>query len=793
MTKSVRTAAVIGAGVMGTGIAAHLANAGVRVHLLDIVPKDKSGNLPSDPAARNALATGAIAKALKHKPKPFMHPDQAALVRPGNLEDDLDQLSEADWVIEAIIENLDIKRNLYARITPHLAPHAALTSNTSGIPLDDLTQDMSADLKSRFFITHFFNPPRYLRLLEVVPGPESNISLVEGIAQFCQNRLGKGIVRAKDTPSFIANRIGVFGMAVALQMLESGYSVAEIDAVAGQPTGRPKSAAFRTADVVGLDTLVHVMNNCHAALTQDPMRDSFAVPNYIQTMLENGWIGSKGGQGFYKKTKIDGRKEILALDINTMEYGPKEKIRFASTGSVRKVEDAGQRLSMMLSADDRGGEIARKLVLPSLSYAAGLVPEIADRFEDVDRAMRWGFNWDLGPFQAIDVLGVDKVIELMVSEGVEVPELLNRVADGPGSFYGTADNGDETVIDPASLQAGQPSEVSAGAIILKDVHRNGKLVHKETSASILDLGDGVFGLEFHSKMNAVDDSIIKTLGLAVDRAVRDGVGLVISNDDENFSVGANLLLILMAARGQQWDQLEQMIRNFQEANRALRQSPVPVVAAPKGLTLGGGLEVCLGADAVQSHIECYHGLVEVGVGLIPGGGGCKEVLVRLLENVPKSADPFPYVQKAFEAIGMAKVAESAAEGRDYGYMRRTDGITMNRMDLTSHAKARVLGMARSGYAPTPDPVLHLPGREGMANLSVGIQGMVWSGYISEHDALIGNKLAEVLCGGDVAPGTAVSEEQILELERANFLSLVGEEKSQARMEHMLMKGKPLRN
>ncbi len=755
--------AVLGAGVMGSGIAAHLANAGYTVELLDL---------------KAEWSAGALDKTKKSKPASFMSDRFARQVRTGSFDENMDRIASCSWVVEAVTEELSIKQTLFEKVVPHLSPTAVLTSNTSGIPLQKLTEKLPADVKKRFFITHFFNPARYMKLLEVVPGPDTDPAAVAKFVTLAETRLGKGVVMAKDTVNFIANRIGVHGMMLTLhKTLELGYTVAEVDAITGPAMGRPSSATYNTADLVGLDTLAHVAQNCLDNLPNDEDRALFQVPAIVKTLIAEKRIGRKAGAGFYKKEGAD----ILALDLATGAYAKAPKPDFESVKKAKREEDVAKKIGILLTAEDRAGAFVRAVLLRSLAYAANRLGEIADDVRSVDDAMRWGFNWDLGPFELWQAIGMGKVIELMQTEGIPVPQVALSAAKA-GGFY-TAATG----------EPGRPSP-------LQRAKASGKILEKNLSTKVLDLGDGVLGLDFSTKMNALDDTVVKGLQKALDlmESSDSWKGLVVSNDASNFSVGANLMLIMMGIMQKNWASVETMSKEFQDTFTRMRKSSKPVVVAPYNMALGGGAEICLGADKIRAHAELYMGLVEVGVGLIPGAGGTLELLKRRLENIPLrndiTFDRMPFIQDTFMSIGMAKVCTSAFEARDAGYLRATDGITFNRENLVADAKADVIALASTGYAPPRDAdYLILPGRNGAAVIEAGLYAMQLGGAISAHDRLIGGKLARVLTGGDTDGRTAVTEQQVLDLEREAFLSLAGEPKTLERIQHMLNSGKPLRN
>jgi 3-hydroxyacyl-CoA dehydrogenase len=789
MTESIRTAAVIGAGVMGSAIAAHLAGAGVKTHLLDIVPPNLTDQEKSQPKARNRFADSGLEKALKAKPAAFYDPDAARLIQTGNLEDHLERLRECDLVIEAIVEDLAIKQKLFERIAPVLSPNAILASNTSGLSIAKMSAVLPAQLRPQFLVLHFFNPVRYMRLLEVAPGPETRPELVERMARFGE-WLGKGIVYAKDTANFVANRIGVYSLMFTMRsMLEDGLTVEQVDKIVGRPMGRPKSAAFDTADLVGLDTLMHVAKNCETSLINDEERAVFAMPDVVQKLAAKGNLGRKTGGGFYKKVG----KDIQVIDLKTLEYRPQEKVRFDSLGAVKNEEDSGKRLKMLVNADDVAGRFAWKVLSHALAYSARRLGEIADDVVNVDRAMRWGFNWDLGPFEAWDAIGVAESVARMERDGIALPDWVKELAKSGGSFYsGGAKEPrffDFKTRGVKSVPFG-PKEIRIAAL-----KESGKIVKENFGASLVDLGDGALCVEVHTKMNTLDPDVIGMMNEAVDVAEKSFDAIVIGNDGEHFGAGANLMLIMMAAQQKAWDQVEKIIRGLQAALQRLRYAPVPVVAAPFQYTLGGACEVAMAADACQAHAETYMGLVEVGVGLIPAGGGCLRMVERFTDEAAKvkGVDLLPFIGEASLNIATAKVATSADEAKKLRYLRQTDGISLNRAELSYAAKWRALGMARAGYRP-PRAGLHTAvGYDAAKTIGARIWAMVEGGYASEHDALIANKLGHILCGGFVAAGTELGDQHYLDLECEAFLSLCGEQKSLERIGHMLMNNKPLRN
>lgn len=785
MTKPIRRIAVLGSGVMGGAIAAHCANAGLEVSLLDIVPAGAGASK----AARDQVATAAIARMAKHKPAPFSYPDHASAIRVGNFEDDLELVSKVDLVIEAIIERLDIKRDLFAKLEALVGEHTIVASNTSGIRIADMLEGRSERFQQNFLVTHFFNPPRYMKLLELVLGPRTSPQVVARIRQFGVDTLGKGIVFAKDTPNFVANRIGAHALMVAVHEMEKATLAPEdVDAITGLPLGRAKSATFRTADIVGLDTLAHVVNNCYDLLTGDEDREVFRIPASMNAMVERKLLGDKTGGGFYRKT----RSGIETLDLATLEYRPQAgdaKVK-EQTKALAKQSDTAERLRQTVAAEGAVSAFAWNVLKRSLAYSAHRVGEICDDITAIDDGMRWGYNWELGPFEIWDALGFAPTLKRMQDEGVQLPEsVLAMSRNGATAFYRDGQVYDllkgEYVARPAD-----PREVT-----LPRLRRGGSPVLRNNSAEAWDVGDGVLAVTFTSKANTLDPDSIQMLHDAVEKAEHDFRGLLLFNEGHNFSVGANLFFVLMAAKQKQFDQIERIAHQLQQAVVRLKYSNVPVLAAPFGMTVGGALEICLGCDAVQAALETYAGLVEVGVGLIPAGGGCTNLLWRALGGVPDGVkvDSYEYVTQVFKNIAMARVATSAHEAARFGYFRSTDGISFDRARQLHEAKARLVGLAESGYHPPVRRKFRLPGESGIATLSMLINTMVAGGYASEHDALISRKLATVLCGGSGGAAREVTEQEMLDLEREAFMSLCAEPKTQERMQHMLETNKPLRN
>jgi 3-hydroxyacyl-CoA dehydrogenase len=796
---------VLGAGVMGAAIAAHLANAGLRVRLLDIVPKDAPpkdappkdapGGAGNDRRARNAIAIKGLEAARKAKPAAFFSPRFDTLVTAGNLEDDLaEAAAKSDVIIEAVIENLAVKQKLYARLD-ELGGRAIVTSNTSGLRIAELMQGRSADFRGRFCITHFFNPPRYLKLVEIVAGADTTPATLARAEALCGGILGKGLVRAKDTPNFIANRIGTFALMRTLaEAVKQGYTVEEVDAVFGPATGRPKSAVFRTADVVGLDTLMHVTRNCAEALLDDERREVFVPPPVLSQLVDKKWLGAKTKQGFYKKVGND----ILQLDLQTLEYGPQKKPRFDSIGATRGIDDVDEKLRRMVAGGDRASALARTVLYETLIYSANRLGEIADGVADIDRALRWGFGWERGPFETWDALGVKATSAKMEAAGYVVPGWVKEQisAQGEGmSFYkkGRPAGALEQLGKHGGFTAvvADPRQISLDAVRAAggEVARNG-------SASILDLGDGVLCLEYHAKMNAIDPDIVAMTMAAVDRAEREGVALVIGNEaPEAFCAGANLFALMVALGQGNLAAIDAMVVGFQGACARTRYARVPVVAAPFGLVLGGGAEVVMGCQVNRASAELYLGCVEVGVGLIPAGGGCMEMAARASARATDDPqfDLLALARVPFLTLATARVSTSAEEARDLGFLRQGDSVSMARETLIADAKALALGLARAGYRPPPPRLIRVIGESGAAALRTALRNLEGAHQISAHDAKIGAQLARVLSGGAVPAGATVSEQHLLDLEREAFLSLCGEPKTRERIQHMLAKNKPLRN
>jgi 3-hydroxyacyl-CoA dehydrogenase len=800
----IERAAVLGAGTMGAQIAAHLANARVPTILLDIPPREltpaeqKKGLTLESPEVRNRIAQAGLDAAKKAKPAAFFTPELASYVSVGNFDDDLAKLKDCDLIIEAVVENLEIKRSLYQRVEQHRKPASIVASNTSGIPIRSLAEGMSEDFRQHFLGVHFFNPPRYLHLVEIIRTEWTKPEVSCFMFGFLDQRLGKGVVAAKDRPNFIANRIGTYGAMLTIKtMIEDGYSIEEVDKITGPALGRPKSATFRTFDIVGLDVFAHVIKNLYEALPEDEEREMFVAPEFLTKMVQGGILGNKTKGGFYQKRKGEGDKsEFFVLEPATLEYRPSQKVKFPALDVAKNIDDTAERIKTLTWGKDRVGAFLWKTFSRTIAYAANRIPEIADTVVEVDRALRWGFGWELGPFEAWDAIGVAKSVARMKEEGLTVPANVEKMlATGATSFYKKED-GQQFYFDfPSNRYV--PLADPLGVIILKSVKDRTGVIKKNSGASLIDIGDGVACLEWHSKMNAIGGDNLTMLKFALAEVEKNFAGLVVGNQGVNFCVGANLMLMLMEAQDENWEELDMMGRAFQSSIMSLRYSPKPVVVAPFQLVFGGGCEMVLHADRVRAAAETYIGLVEVGVGIIPAGCGTKEMLVRALDSIPphmSDADPFPFVKRAFETIALAKVATSAEEARSLGFLNEDDTISMNGDRLIADAKKEVLALAASGYVqPQPRTDILALGMPALSTLKLGIHQMKRAGYISDHDAEIGTQLARILTGGDLNHQTRVSEQYLLDLEREAFLRLIGTRKTQDRIAHMLKTGKPLRN
>ncbi|WP_172373071.1 3-hydroxyacyl-CoA dehydrogenase NAD-binding domain-containing protein [Sporosarcina jiandibaonis] len=794
MAYQIKKAAVLGSGVMGSGIAAHLANIGIPVLLLDIVPKELTdeekakGLTLEDSQVRNKIANSALQKLLKQKPAPLTTKSNLSLIEAGNLEDDLEKLKDVDWIVEVIVENLEIKKELYEKVDAVRKPGTIISSNTSGISIEAMKEGRSEDFQKHFLGTHFFNPPRYLKLLEVIPASTTAPEVVDFMVRFGENTLGKGVVIAKDTPNFIANRIGTYGLLVTLREMEKrGFSIGEVDSVTGTLIGRPKSATFRTLDVVGLDTFMHVAKNVYDQ-TEGEEQKVFELPAFMKKMIENGWLGAKTKQGFYVKKD----REILELDPKTFEYSKAKRMKTPSIEMAKQQKGLANRVKTLVYAKDRTGEILWNIMAPTLRYSAELHGEIADDIVAIDNAMKWGFGWQQGPFEIWDAIGVSKSVEKMKEEGAEVPAFVQRLLDQNYKSFYKEEDGELYFFDGEGYK---PVPVNEKVIDLKRYKKKHGVIKKNTGASLIDLGDGIALLEFHSQSNAIGLDILQMINFAIDEVEKNYKGLVIGNQGKNFCVGANLGLILMEAQDDNIFELDFVVRTFQNAMMKIKYSTKPVVAAPFGMTLGGGAEVCLPAAHIQSTTETYMGLVEPGVGLIPGGGGNVGLYTKHLKGLPNGVkvDYQNIANKVFETIAMAKVSTSADEARDNNFLGFADGISVNADHQLYDAKQVALSLYENGYQAPKREKIPVTGDSGYATLLLGAEAMFLSGYISEHDLKIAKKLAFVLAGGKVPFGTLVDEQYLLDLEREAFLSLVAEPKSQQRMQHMLIKGKPLRN
>jgi len=802
MTIRIKRVAVLGAGVMGQGIAAHLANAGIPSYLFDVAPREltpqeeAAGLTLEDHKVRNRISEAGVASMKKAKPALLYRADLASLVTPCNYDDDAEKLGECDWIVEVVVERLDIKQHVFAMVDEHRKPGSVVSSNTSGLSAEAMAEGRSDDFRSHFMVTHFFNPVRYMRLLEVVPIADTDPDVFAAMADFGEHVLGKGIVYCKDTPNFVANRIGTFGMASVFHWMgEFGIGVAETDALFGTAMGRAKSAIFRTADVVGLDTMAHVLNTIAEGCPDDPWRERFVPPDVIQKLVADGRLGSKTGAGFYKKVRGEKGSKILALDLETLEYVDSGKPRLAAVGAARKKETAAEKVSEIVWFDDDYGRFAWKVTAETAIYSLERLGEIADDIVNIDRGMRWGFGYELGPFETWDAIGVARSVERMRSEGMDVPSAVDRLLEvGEGTWYVKRDG--VMYYWDVPTETYLPVPVSEGTISLQYLADTGKVLAENPGATLYDMGDGVGCVAFHTKMNAIDGTIVEMINTAVDMVeAGDLVGLVIGNEETNFSVGANIGLVGMLAMSKEWDQIDAMSKGLQDALMRMKYCDGPVVVAPRGMALGGGCEIVMHGDTVRAAAESYLGLVEVGVGLIPAGGGTKEMAFRFYGSIPEgvNADLFPFVQTAFLKIGQATVSTSAEEAKTHGYLRRTDRITLNPDAVLADAKADVLAMVSTGYKPPMPRKVRVPGRDAIAMLKSVVHGMFQGGYVTEYDEHVAGVLAGVLSGGDVPAGTMLSEQDFLDLEREAFVALCKEQKTIDRIMHMLETGKALRN
>jgi 3-hydroxyacyl-CoA dehydrogenase len=767
----INSVAVLGSGTMGAQIALHCANAGIPALLLDLTAD----------AAHQGLE-----RARRVKPDPQFTPEAYRLVRTASFDEGMPLLASVDWIMEAIVEQLEIKQQLLARVDEARRPGSIVSSNTSGIPIGVLAGGRSDDFRKHWLGTHFFNPPRYLPLLEVVPTPETNPAVIDAIRHVADLHLGKGVVIAKDTPNFIGNHIALYGVVRTLEAVASGrYTIEEVDAITGPALGRPGSATFRTMDIAGVDILAHVIRNLDERLDSEADRAAFAMPPLLEQMIARGLLGEKTGKGFYERRKTaSGDSEIWTLDLTSLDYRARQPARIPSIDAGKAVDDVRQRVKALFGSKDKAGQFLRETLAPALIYTARVTPEIAHSIDDVDRVMKWGFAWELGPFELFDAIGVREVVGAAQAVGghalaAGIPPLVQQVLDSGRNAF----------------RSGPLPPAADDLLILRSARERTCVIKKNAGASLVDLGDGVFCVEFHSKMNAIGADTMQMLQTGVREASKNGVALVVGNDAPNFTAGANLMLVLLEAQEGNWDDIDLAIRTFQRATMGLRYSSVPVVIAPAGLCLGGGTEMVLHGDRVQAAAETYMGLVEVGVGLIPAGGGTKEMLVRAMQQLPTpQSDPLPYVQKAFETVALAKVSASGPDARRLGYLADTDHYTMNRERLIADAKAKALERVREGYVkPAPRPAIPVGGASVAAALKLGVH-LAWrAGRASDHDALIGRKLAHIFAGGDLPHASTVSEEHLLDLEREAFLALLGEPKTLERIQHTLKTGKPLRN
>lgn len=799
MKRTIKKAAVLGSGIMGSRIACHFANIGLEVLLLDIVPRELTddekakGLTLESPVVRNRIVNGALQTAVKSKPSPLYHKDRAKYIQTGNFDDDLSKIKDCDWIIEAVVENLDIKKSLFEKVEKHRTPGTLITSNTSGIPIQLMLDGRSEDFQKHFLGTHFFNPPRYLRLLEIIPTKKTDPEIVDFFMKYGDLYLGKETVLCKDTPAFIANRIGVYSMMSGMHAIEqTNFSVGEIDKLTGPVIGRAKSATFRTSDLVGLDTTVNVANNLYAGLKDDESKDKFKLPNIVKELHERKWLGDKTKQGFYKKVVENGKKQILELNLKSYEYEPKKKSKLDVLEKTKGIENVKERVKIAINLKGEEGEFYRSTFFDLFKYCTFRIPEIADELFRIDQAVAAGFAWEMGPFETWDAMGMKDILEKMKEAGqTPAPWVEEMVSNGNESFY-KFEKGKKHYYDISS----KSYKVVPGTqgLILLDAFKENNIVWSNEGATLYDVGDGVVNLEFHTKMNSIGSEVIEGINTAITMAEKDYKGLVIGNEGQNFSAGANLAMLFMYAVDQEFDEIDLMIRTFQNTMTKARFSSVPVVSAPSGMALGGGCELSLHCDAIQAHAETYIGLVEVGVGLIPGGGGTKEMTLRAANKYGEGDPELNTLQQYFMNIATAKVATSAEEARDMDILRPSDKVTLNRSRLLADAKAKVLELYDAGYTqPLERKDIKVQGKTGLAMFAAGIQGMKTGAWASEHDAKIAQKISWVMNGGDLSQPTMVSEQYLLDLEREAFLSLCGEPKTLERIQSILFKGKPLRN
>jgi len=801
MNRHIKKVAVLGSGVMGSRIACHFANIGCEVLLLDIVPKELNekeitkGLTKESKIFRNRIVNDSLLFAVKSNPSPLYKKEFASKITTGNFDDDLSKISEYDWIIEVVIERLDIKQQVFENVEKYRKPGTIISSNTSGIPIHMMIDGRSEDFKANFCGTHFFNPPRYLQLLEIIPSPHTNPEVIDFLMDYGRKYLGKKTVLCKDTPAFIANRIGVYGIMSLFHIVEEmGLTIEEVDKLTGPVIGRPKSATFRTCDVVGLDTLVHVANGLKENCPNDEEKKYFELPKYVSTMVENNWLGSKSGQGFYKKTKnAEGKKEILSLDLNSLEYRSALKAKFASLETTKAVDDLKTRMKMLFTAKDKAGEFYQKIFGGLFAYVANRIPEASDDLFKIDDAMKAGFGWELGPFENWDIIGLEKGIELALSQNKSLPTWIMEMKEaGHTSFY-KSENGKKLFYDIQS----KSYKIIPGTeeLVILDALRNDNKVWSNSDTTIVNLGDGILNIEFHTKMNTIGSGVLQGINKAIEIAEKDYRGIVISNTGQNFTAGANVAMIFMLAIEQDIDELDFAVRYFQDTMMRIRYSNIPVVVAPHNLTLGGGCEMSMHADKVIAHAELYMGLVEFGVGLIPGGGGSKEFAKRLSDELKDGDIKTNRLRQRFLTIGQAKVSTSAYEAFDLGYLRNgIDEIVISRDLQLARAKEACLELANNGYsAPKKEKNVTVLGKEGLGLIYVGSNSMLSGNYMSEHDGVISEKLGFVLCGGDLSENTVVSEQYLLNLERKAFVELCLQRKTLERLESLVKYGKILRN
>jgi 3-hydroxyacyl-CoA dehydrogenase len=801
MKRSINKVAVLGSGIMGSRIACHFANIGVEVLLLDIAPKDLSpeeqakGLTVDNPAVKNRIVNTALQTAVKTNPSPVYTKKALNKIKTGNFDNDMSKIAGYDWVIEVVVENLDIKKKVFEQVEQFRKPGTLITSNTSGIPIHLMAEGRSEDFKSHFCGTHFFNPPRYLKLLEVIPTPHTQPEIVDFLMHYGDKFLGKTTVLCKDTPAFIANRVGVYSIMALLHLVEKlDLTVEEVDKFTGPALGRPKSATFRTSDVVGLDTMIKVAKGLYDNCPEDKAHDLFKLPAYVQKMEENKWLGDKTKQGFYKKTKsADGKTEILALDLKTLEYKPQQKVKSATLEMTKPIENLRERMKVFAKGKDKAGELFRHSSFGLFEYVSDRIPEISDELYRIDDAMRAGFGWELGPFELWDAVGIKEAIEGMEQYGNKAAAWVHEMLDAGNTSFYKVENGVKKYYDiPSKSYKALPG---TDEFIILDNLRENQTLWKNSGVSIIDLGDGILNVEFHTKMNTIGGDVISGINKAIDMAEKDYRGLVIGNDGANFSAGANVGMIFMMAVEQEWDELNMAIRMFQNTSMRIRYSSIPVVVAPHNLTLGGGCEFSLHADHVQLSAETYMGLVEFGVGVIPGGGGTKEFALRASDEYKDDQIVQNALKDRFLTIGMAKVSTSGYEAYELGYLQKDKfSISMNRNRLLADAKAKAIELADAGYTkPVQRNDIKVLGKQGLGIVYAGANSMYAGHFISEHDKKISEKLGYVMCGGDLSSPTEVTEQYLLDLEREAFLSLAGERKSLERIQSIITKGKPLRN